>query len=404
MSVVPIPSDDRAVLVGNQIRIVEMTVDGCIVDVARTRAATSGVPLESLLRDAIEIGAKVLSHGQSQAVIDAIAGEIERLIATTSSTTDEIPKAIQERVAELLNQLSNVLAERFDPKRVDSVQSQIRDLVAGAGADQIRSFTRELVDEAGPLHKMNDKLVAQVKVLNDTAQNVLSKVASVSEKLDAKLGIDDARERSTQKGAPFEDVVQIELEAIAGQLGDEVKCVKHDYGSANTQAGDVVVVVNPAHTRSRAVQFVIEVKTGKLTGPKAHAALKDAVENRDAPAGILVFDDVEDAPLGGRRFGCFPGSRYFVVLDSDDLDALALEVAYHQARAAAAASVDGEAGIDAKWLIEQCDGIAKLVEQAREIKNGANAARRGLDKVDSAYEELRTEALVILDEIRAKVA
>jgi hypothetical protein len=398
------PSDDRVVLVENQIRIVDMTVDGCIIDVARTRAATSGVPLEGLLRDAIEIGAKVLSHGQSQAVIDAIAAEIERLIATTNSTTDELPKAIQERVAELLNQLSNVLAERFDPKRVDSVQSQIRDLVAGAGADQIRSFTRELVDEAGPLHKMNDKLVAQVKVLNDTAQDVLTKVASVSEKLDAKLGLDDARERSTQKGAPFEDVVQIELEAIAGQLGDEVKCVKHDYGSANTQAGDTVVTVNPAHTRSRAVQFVIEVKTGKLTGPKAHAALKDAVENRDASAGILVFDGVEDAPLGGRRFGCFPGGRYFVVLDSDDLDPLALEVAYHQARAVAVASVDGEAGIDAKWLIEQCDGIAKLIEQAREIKNGANAARRGLDKVDSGYEELRTEALLILDEIKGKVA
>ena len=403
MSVVPIPSDDRVVLVGDEIRIVELTVDGSIVDVARTRAVTSGVQLEGLLRDAVEIGAKVLSHGQSQAVIDAIAGEIERLIATTSSTTDELPKAIQERVGELLNQLSEVLAERFDPKRVDSVQCQIRDLVAGAGADQIRSFTRELVDETGPLHKMNDKLVAQVKVLNDTAQDVLTKVASVSDKLDAKLGLDDARERSTQKGAPFEDVVQIELEAIAGQLGDEVKCVKHDYGSANTQAGDIVVAVNPAHTRSRVVQFVIEVKTGKLTGPKAHAALTEAVENRDSPAGILVFDDVEDAPLGGRRFGCFPGGRYFVVLDSEDLDPLALEVAYHQARAAAVASVDGDAGIDAKWLIEQCDAIAKLIERAREINNGANAARRGLDKVDASYKELRTEALVILDAIKAKV-
>lgn len=144
---------------------------------------------------------------------------------------------------------------------------------------------------------MNDKLVAQVKALNDTAQDVLTKVASVSEKLDAKIGLDDVRERSTQKGAPFEDVVQIELEAIAGQLGDEVRCVKHDYGSANTQAGDIVVVVNPAHTRGRQVQFAIEVKTGKLTGPKAQAVLKDAIENRDAPAGILVFDDVADAPL-----------------------------------------------------------------------------------------------------------
>jgi hypothetical protein len=66
--------------------------------------------------------------------------------------------------------------------------------------------------------------------------------------------------------------------------------------------------------------------------------------------------------------------------------------------------VDGEAVIDAKWLIEQCDGIAKLIEQAREIRTGANAARRGLDKVDAAYEALRSQALLILDEIKAKVA
>lgn len=393
MSVVPIASDEqRVVLVGSEVQIRDLAIEGTIVEVARSRDTLGGERLEHLLRDAVEIGAKVLGHGQNQAIIDAIASEIERLITTTSSTTDELPKAIQERVAELLGQLSQVLTERFDPMRVDSVQNQIRDLVTGANSDQIRTFTRELVDESGPLHTMNDKLVAQVKALNDTAQDVLTKVASVSEKLDAKIGLDDVRERSTQKGAPFEDVVQIELEAIAGQLGDEVRCVKHDFGSGNTQAGDIVVGVNAAHTRGRQVQFVIEVKTGRLTRPKAQAVLKEAVENRDASAGILVFDDLADAPLGGRQFGCYPGGRFFVVLDSEELNSLALEVAYHQARALAVASVDGDAGIDAKWLISQCDAIAKLIEQAREIKNGANAARRGLERVDASYEELRTDA------------
>jgi hypothetical protein len=50
------------------------------------------------------------------------------------------------------------------------------------------------------------------------------------------------------------------------------------------------------------VVYVIEAKTGKLTAADARRELDAAIKNRGAAAGVLVFDGVADAPLGGRSY------------------------------------------------------------------------------------------------------
>jgi hypothetical protein len=44
------------------------------------------------------------------------------------------------------------------------------------------------------------------------------------------------------------------------------------------------------------------------------------------------------------------------------------------------------------------------IEDPIDIKRGSAAARRGLDKVDHAYDDLRLQANLLLDEIRSKLA
>jgi hypothetical protein len=116
---------------------------------------------------------------------------------------------------------------------------------------------------------------------------------------------------------------------------------------------------------------------------------------------VLVFDSVDDAPLGGRRYMAHPDGRICVVLDDDGL---AFEVACIQARLFALAAVSASGTIDAPWLTGQCDKVTQVIEKAVAIKHGSAAARRGLDKVDSAYADLRTDALELLDEIKTKLA
>jgi hypothetical protein len=392
-------------LLEDSIRISDLELTGTIVEVAHSLEPGSAERLAALVRDAAEIGATVLRHGQSKAVVDALAGEIDRLISTTTSATEQLPDAVQEQVADLLAKLSAVLAEQFDPKRTDSVQHQISQLVTGATAQQVKVMTQELLGETGPVTAMNDKVVSQLKLVSSSTQEAVSLVAALAEKIEAKLRLDDAAERSTQKGASFEDVLHAELDAIHGPLGDDVRCTKDDYGALpHSQAGDFVVRVNPRETRGREVCFTVEAKTGRLSAPKAKAALEEAIGNREATSGVLVFDGVGDAPLGGRHYGCWNGGRFVAVLDSDELNPLALEVACRQARELAISSVDGETALDAKWLIERCDAVGAVVEQAREILNGANAAQRGVDRIKVAYERLRGEALAVLDEIKQKAA
>src|SRR5262245_16218593 len=125
MSVVALKSgieQDVVEIADDEIQINSMTLTGTIVEVAKGQEDMSPGRLAALIRDAVEVGATVLRHGQSQAVVDALAGEIDRLVSTTAAASEQLPETVQEQVSALLSQLSGVLAERFDPKRTDSVQ------------------------------------------------------------------------------------------------------------------------------------------------------------------------------------------------------------------------------------------------------------------------------------------
>ena len=252
---------------------------------------------------------------------------------------------------------------------------------------------------------MNGRVLEKLELVTRSNTDVVERVTQLVERVEARLGLDDAHERSAHKGVPFQDVVRAELEAIHGPLGDEVIDTSREYGELpNSQAGDLVIRINPRETRGRELRIAVEAKTGKLSGPKTQEALRDAAANREAAAAIVVFDSATDAPLGGRSFCPYPKSRFAVVLDADERNPLALEVAARQARSLALASLEPESGIDAQWLDERCRQLAELIEAARDVKHGANAARRGLERVDSAYDELREQALAVLDEIRAKAS
>ena len=147
-------------------------------------------------------------------------------------------------------------------------------------------------------------------------------------------------------------------------------------------SGDFTVTVNPQETRGREIQIVVEAKTGRLSGPKARKALEASIKSRAAAACVLVFDDASDAPLNGRSYCPYPDGRFIVVFDQKEQDPLALEVACRQARAIAIASIESDEGIDVGWLDEQCGQLATIVDKAKDIKLGTNAAKRGLETVE----------------------
>lgn len=392
-------------LTGGRLHIRDLDLDGTIVELAE-ELGFAGQPddLARLLRQVVETGAIVVSHGQRRAAVDALAGEVDRLLQQTAAATGKLPTEVQEQLRLHLTQLASLLDARFDASRTSSVQHQLANIVKTTTNDQARALLSELVGEHGPLAAANNEVARQLQLIVGTNSDMLAKVTSLIEKLERNTALDKQHQRSTQKGARFEDEVELELTAIHGRLGDDVRSVKHETGLvAGSAAGDFIVTVDTSQSGGRDARIAVEAKTGKLSAPQARTALKQAIANRGAHAGILVFDGVEDAPLRGRHYLASPDGRFITILDQEQ-GTLGFEVACIQARLYALAAVAAEGEIDAKWVVTECDKLTQLIEEASKIKRGTAAARKGLDTVDQAYDNLRRQALAILDTIKQKLA
>ena len=406
MSVIALnPEQPQIEFVDGKLQIHSFGLDGSVVELAQEMAITEQpTELARLLCQVVETGAIVIAHGQRRASVEAIASEIDRLMATTAETTEELPTLIQARLNDHLTKLASTLDARFDGGQTSSVQHQLKELVKGATTEQVRTLLNELLGENGKLAATNEQVTKQLGLVAGHSSEMLAKVTSLIDKLEQKQRLEEQHQRSTHKGAPFEDQVDVELAAIHGRLGDDVRCVKHETGLIpGSAAGDFVVTIDSQQTGGREAKIVIEAKTGKLSGPKTHEAIKEAIANRGAQAGILVFDGAEDAPLRGRHYMAYPDGEIVAVLDEDN-GTLAFEVACIQARLFAIGKVAAAGKVDAKWIVAQCDRLSQVIEQANTIKRGSAAARRGLETVDGGYKELREQALIVLEEIKAKLA
>jgi len=329
---------------------------------------------------------------------------------STSDATEQLPETMQLKLNEHLVKLGEALAKYFDESSTSSVQERIAKLVKGATREQAQELTKDLFAETGPIGTMNSEVMRLLKLVNSSNQDVVGKVTDVvgqvtelASRVEAKLKLDAAIDKSSVKGLPFQGRVGMELEALHGRLLDDVRDVSAEYGDIpHSQKGDFVVAINPKETGGREVRIVVETKTGPLSKPGAHRELDEAMENRGAVAGILVFDGVADARLDGRHYCAYPNGRFVVVYEEDG-DALPLEVACYQARALAVASSRPEGAIEPGWLLERCDGLSALIEKAHGIKKGIGQIQRGAELVDQTYANLREEAMRVLHEMRERL-
>ncbi len=323
----------------------------------------------------------------------------DRLIATTSDEAEKLPDALKEPLVTCFEELSDLLADHFDPKRARSLQRQLPTIV-GEATGTNRESVLELMGESGAVG-------TQLKQFSSSNTDTLTRVNTILNRIEQKLQLDDQVERSVHKGRPFEEIVQAELEAIHGPLGDTVRCVRSDLGllprtGKGAKAGDYLVVVNPDQTRGREVTYIVEVKTGPLRAAEAKRELEAAITNRAAAAGVLVFDAIADAPLGGRTYMPHGDGRFTAVLDLENEAPLAFEVACRQARLTAIASVRPEGQLEKAWVRSECNRLCEIIEEASAILGNVSAVERGAADIRARYTQMRGDALELLDEIRRR--
>jgi len=122
------------------------------------------------------------------------------------------------------------------------------------------------------------------------------------------------------------------IEAAHAPYGDLVEDTSKAKGIDGSDKGDFTVTLNPDSTGGRDRRVVLEAKdVPRLKAKDAPAYLAEAMSNRQAEAGIVIFATATPA-LADHPIRVYPGNCILVLFDKEDPQPLALEIACQLAR------------------------------------------------------------------------
>ena len=382
--------DDRLV-------IEALTVDDARAAKLVRERAEAGHAAAQTVRDAIEIGARVLEREGTAAEVDYVRAEFERHAAE-----------LRERLGKALESGDELLAERitetFDGSRDGSVQKDIDELLKRALTEQREALMKQFSAQEGsnPLFDFKDAMIRVYKELGTSQRaegeenrkviaELKRELVELKERTDADTRVAEEANRGTAKGRTFEELVHATIEEIAQAQGDAA----HHVGDSSTESGgkkgDTVVELGGALGNPLAT-VVFEAKNKKLSKNDAWTELNGCMGERDAAFAVLVVAGEDKVPSGLDELTEYQGNKIIAVLDRDDPDPLALRLVYRSVRARIIAARSEELEVDAA-------GVRDAAEEAAARLRRANRVRKSLTNVTTSAETAREE----FDEIIADV-
>jgi hypothetical protein len=383
--------DDRLV-------IERLTVeDRRAAKLVRQRVEAGQAPVQTV-RDAIEIGTRVLEREGAAVEVDYVRAEFERHAGE-----------LRERLTKSLEAGDEQLAERisssFDGSRDGSVQRDISELLRRALEEQrvalMKQFSAE--DGANPLTDFKGAIVRAFRDLGtrqQTGEEALRKRIEALTREIVELRKDDEADRmvaaaeavGTRKGLSFEDRVHEAIERIAGSRGD---CATHTGGEqaeGGGRKGDILVELDAAEGPS-AGRIVFEAKDKKLSKNQAWSELNEGMAARAAGYAVLVVAGEDRLPAGREQLHEYEGNKLIVAVDRDEPAGLALETAYRLAAARLRLAREDDLQVDAVAVRDAAAEALSMLRQAQAIrstltgiKTSSDKARTNLDAMVAAVE------------------
>jgi len=403
--------------VGDRLAIDGLVIDDeCSVRLVREREQT-GEDAAKTVRDAVEIGARVLDREQAAANAEFVKTEFER--ASREVQTEFADKArdiaqfFERQFEEVFGadngQLARELERRFGDGSAGSVQNRVREAVGETLARSREELVRQFsaADDRNPLADFKTAAVHsinQAAARSDATQRaLLQKLGEVQRELqalrDEKEKIEEVeaeRERGTAKGRSFEEQVAEAVDAIALAQGDVAEAVG-DLKEATGKTGDVVVSIDATAGPARG-RIVIEVKDRRLSSPRALGELDAAIAERSADFAMLVVPTAEEVPARLEPLREYNGDKLVIALDPD-AGTLPLELGYRLARARVLMKHDDGDGIDAGAVRDTVERAVAALSEERKIKQQLTGAKTGIDKAYELIEAMGARVRALLAEI-----
>ena len=403
-----------------------MAIDGLVVDdectvrLVSTREEHGDDPVKTV-RDAVEIGARVLDREQAGANAEFVKAEFEKAaVELNSQFTDrarQVAEYFNERVEEVFGpengHLHRELEKLFSDGSTASVQNRVRELVqetlARSREDLMKQFSS--ADGANPLAEFKAGIIRTLTAAeerqHETQQRTLRQMAELEKQLQAlrlekeKLEeVEAERERGTAKGRTFEEAVAEAVDGIAVAQGDVAEAVG-DITEAGGKVGDVVVAIDACNGPARG-RIVIEAKDRRLSGPKALSEMDQAMAERSADFAVLVVPTEAEVPAKMQPLREYNGDKLILALDPEG-GALALELGYRLARARVLMKRSDADGIDAGSVHDAAERALAALAEERKVKQQLTAAKTNIDKAYDGVDGMTARVRGLLEEIDALV-
>jgi hypothetical protein len=385
-----------------RVRVVgdRLVADGLIIeDEAAVRLATEAPNAAKLLLDAISIGARVLDREQVGANADFVKAEFEKAARELKAEFTDRAKGVADRLDEKVDEVfgaddgvvSKILARHFADESSSAVQHKMR-LVLDEVAKQMRedvrkSLTADSADnpivaiQRASLKVIRDNAAEQGRHLRDMAARIEAMRVEMTELRAEKAKLEEVaaeREKGTAKGRTFEEVVHEALDRIALAQGDDCEAVG-DFLEGTGKKGDVVVGIGGCHGPARG-RIVFEVKTARLSKPKALEELEGCKAERNADYAVLVVPSEDKVPARMLPLREYNGDKLIVAYDPEDGAPLGLQVAYSLARARVLMAKGNGDGVDTAAVRDAIERALGMLEDVRRIKQKLTASKTSIDQ------------------------
>ena len=367
-----------------------------------------------LAERAMRIGLTALQSVGVTLNVDAVRSEFERLADQNRVANEKAAQALEQvlranfadgdgRLPRTLEsflgdrgKLRGMVDELFDPKRRDSAIGRIGSMLE-TYFDGDASRLATLLDPTrlgSPLHQFRREITEGFRSLEE-------RLIALEAAHAARSG---ERARSAAKGADFEDLIELELGAIARGANDSVERCGTDAGDAGrSKKGDFVLTLAPDATHGSDLRIVIEAKDRRMSTREIREELREAKTNRDAVVGVVIFTP-HHAPTGVAPFDIRAGDVY-AVLDPADPDRSVLEAAVRLARLLALASLrETEAEVDLTEVRAALTSIREVLDHVRGLKVQLTNIATTSNGVSVALDKLREAVLAHLARAERELA
>lgn len=248
--------------------------------------------------------------------------------------------------------------------------------------------------EGTPTYRLKQTLQDQIRSLRD----------KIEEEATAEETEEEIRRKTTLKGDDFEETVKNILSDLVYNTSDEVEYTGDTVGEiSGRKVGDFVVTLNDTGQR-----IVVEAKSDTGYSQRdIKEELADAVENRDADYGIIVFECESYIPNKVGYFHEFDNERLCVALsenDEDDVEPAFLRIAYNWAKTRAVQGyVDSGTAFEPEAVQNAVSEVSDSIGRFSSIRKKTTSIRNTANEIDETLGEIEGEVKSELADIRTEI-